>query len=114
MRAEFHWLALAALGVAAWWYAGKAREQADVVANRLCTELHCQRLDQAVSLARVRLARGAHGVTLRRVYRFEFSTTGADRRVGEIGLDNGHARWARLDHPDGPLHIDLGAARGSA
>ncbi|MEQ8663157.1 MAG: DUF3301 domain-containing protein [Gammaproteobacteria bacterium] len=111
MHNEIHWLAAAVLGVTAWWYAVKAREQVDAVASRVCAELGCQRLDEAVALTRIWLARGAGSLILRRVYRFEFSTTGAHRRRGEIGLDNGHVRWARLDHPDGPLHLDLGARR---
>lgn len=112
MSGELHWLLAAALVVTAWWYAAKAREQVDAAASRVCADLGCQRLDQAVALVRLWPARGDHGLVLRRIYRFEFSVTGADRRHGEIGLENGRVRWARLEHPDGPLHLDLDAARG--
>ena len=71
----------------------------------------CQRLDETVVLARVRLVRDAGALALERVYRFEFSTNGADRCVGEVALLNTRPLWARLRHPDGALHVDLARTR---
>ena len=109
---ELVWLAAGALLLTAWWYSAQGRERVDAVARRVCGEIGCQRLDETVVLARVRLVRDAGAIALERVYRFEFSTNGADRCLGEVALLNTRPLWARLRHPDGPLYVDLERAPG--
>ena len=111
MNAELVWLAAGALVLTAWWYSAQARERVDAVARRVCGEIGCQRLDETVVLARVRLVRDAGALALERGYRFEFSTNGADRCVGEVALLNTRPLWACLRHPDAALHVDLARAR---
>ncbi len=104
------WLAAGALLLTAWWYSAQARERVDALARRVCDEIGCQRLDETVVLARVRLLRDGGALALERVYRFEFSTDGADRCTGEVALLNLRPLWALLQHPDGALHVDLARA----
>jgi len=108
---ELLWLAAGGLLLAAWWYSAQARERVDAIARRVCDELGCQRLDETVVLARMRLVRNGGALALQRVYRFEFSTNGGNRCTGEVGLLNMRPLWAHLRHPDGPLHVDLDRMR---
>jgi hypothetical protein len=83
----------------------------DFISREVCKDLNVQRLDEAVSLRRVGFARSEYGLNLERVFRFEFSVNGADRRPGEICLHGEMPRWVHLSHPDGDIHIDL-SSRG--
>lgn len=78
-------VAVAAAGL---WIAGmRARDAAVDAAHRACAAEGVQLLDYTVSLASLRLRRGAGGrITLRRIYRFEFSDTGNNRLHGSITL----------------------------
>jgi len=98
----------AALVGALWWWAVEARDRVNLVCREVCRDLDVQRLDETVSLRRLRLARDGHGVlAIERVFGFEFSVNGADRHPGEICLRGVLPRWVHLDHPDGPIHIDV-------
>lgn len=94
-----------------WWWSMQAHDRVDFISREVCKDLDVQRLDEAVSLRRVSFARGEFGLNLERVFRFEFSVNGADRRYGEICLQGEQPCWVHLDHPDGDIHIDL-SARG--
>ena len=97
----------AGAAVAVWFWSIKARERVDRISQEVCKELNLQRLDQSVTLRRLRLVRGAEGLALERVFSFEFSTTGADRRRGDVCLRGASPQWVRIDHPEGPIHIDI-------
>ena len=63
------------------------RQQAYLAAQRHCRELGLQLLDQSVTLKRVRLKRNrAGGLSLLRVFVFEFASTGDERYFGEVQL----------------------------
>lgn len=101
--------ALLALGCVAalWTWSIRGREIVDQVSNRVCRELQVQRLDHSLTLRRVLPGPRRRRLAIRRIYRFEYSITGGDRRIGEICLLNALPLWARLDHPDGAIHLDL-------
>jgi hypothetical protein len=102
-------LLTAGLAIGAWVWSARARERVDAISREVCRELGLQRLDEAVALRRLRLVRTDDGVAIERLFGFEFSTTGADRRRAEICLRGLTPVWVRLDHPDGPLHIEIPA-----
>ena len=77
-------LAVAAL---AWlWYDSmRARERAVAAGRVACERDGLQLLDDTVECVSVRPARAVSGhARLRRIYRFEFSDTGDNRRAGRI------------------------------
>jgi uncharacterized protein DUF3301 len=78
---------LAALALLAWlWYDSmRARERAVAAGRSACEREGLQFLDDTVECVSVRPARAeTGGARLRRVYRFEFSDTGDNRRAGRI------------------------------
>lgn len=81
-------LALLLALVAAGWFAFAAlrvREIAIDFARAACDRQGLQFLDFTVQGARTRFARNAQGrATLRRIYPFEFTEDGANRRTGSI------------------------------
>ena len=82
-------LAAAVAAAAAWflWDSLKAREAANGELRAACRARGFLFLDDTVALDRLRPARDDDGrVRLRRVYRFEYSDTGNDRRSGSIAL----------------------------
>jgi len=79
--------ALAGLVVLAWlWYDSmRAREQAVAAGAHACEREALQFLDETVECISLRPARNDAGrLVLRRVYRFEFSDDGNNRRGGRI------------------------------
>jgi hypothetical protein len=80
---------LAALGAGGWfwWDSLKAREVANAAIRPACKAQGLLFLDDTVALAALRPSRNDAGrVQLRRVYRFEFSDTGHNRRAGAVTL----------------------------
>jgi hypothetical protein len=99
-------LILGGLAAAAlvWADAARARETALRHARRLCEGVGAQLLDESVALARLSLARAPEGsLGLRRLYRFEFSLAGYERRGGSIALLGRRLERSTLDLPDGEL-----------
>jgi hypothetical protein len=79
--------ALAGLAVLAWlWYDSmRARERAVAAGAHACEREALQFLDETVECISLRPARNDAGrLVLRRVYRFEFSDDGNNRRGGRI------------------------------
>lgn len=75
------------LGGWALWDTLKARETANGAMRAACADRGFLFLDDTVSLRSVRPARDDEGhVRLRRVYRFQYSDTGHNRRDGSIAL----------------------------
>lgn len=78
-------LALAALAGWLAWDALRARERANDAMRAACRVRGFFFLDDTVSLASLRPVRDENGrMRLRRVYRFQFSDTGHNRRDGSI------------------------------
>lgn len=107
MRVEVPLLLAGGAIIAAWWWTFQARELVDGVVRRVCREMSLQRLDETVALERIGLTREYGPLAVRRLYTFEFSLSGADRRRGRVCLINAIPRWIQLDHPDGAIHMEL-------
>ena len=91
-------LVAAAAAAAAWflWDSLKAREAANAAIRPACRAEGLLFLDDTVALDAIRPARDDDGrVRLARVYRFEYSDTGDNRRRGTVALLG--ARIVRVD-----------------
>lgn len=78
---------LLALGAFGWFWLSslRVREHALSAGRHACNQAKVQFLDDTVALTRTRLARNDNGqLQFARVYRFEFSNTGDNRRRGNI------------------------------
>ena len=80
------WALLAMAAFAWFWYDSlRARERAVALGRSACERDHLQFLDDTVECVQTRPARDEHGhMVLRRIYRFEFSDNGNNRRLGKI------------------------------
>lgn len=93
-----------------WWFdSTKAHEAGIVEARAVCDAEGLQFLDETVALGSIRLVRNNEGrAAFRRVYDFEYSDTGDNRRKGSVVLI-GHDVMVvniglRLVPPDRTLH----------
>src|SRR5690242_9469024 len=80
---------IVAAAAGAWflWDSLKAREAANIAMRGACEAEGLFFLDDTVALASVRPARNADGrLAFRRIYEFEFSDTGHNRRDGTIAM----------------------------
>jgi len=65
----------------------KTRERAIQVSRRACDEIHAQLLDDTVVLSKLRLCRTNNGtMALCRMYGFDFSLDGEQRRAGTVSM----------------------------
>jgi hypothetical protein len=83
------WEVAALLGLALlgwlWYDSMRARERAVAAGQAACARERLQFLDETVECTSVWPARDAAGhLALRRVYRFEFSDDGSNRRAGSV------------------------------
>ena len=89
-----------------WFDSLRARELALRTGARACADINVQFLDQSVSVEQLRLGRDARGqLTFRRVFSFDFSDNGADRRRGKIVIDGQYVRSVTLENADGTALI---------
>lgn len=80
---------LIALAALVWFWVDtlRAREAGIAAARQGCQAAGLQLLDDTISTASLRLARDDSGhVVLRRVYAFEYSDTGDNRRAGSVTM----------------------------
>jgi Protein of unknown function (DUF3301) len=94
---------LIAVAGATWllWDGLKAREAANAAMRAACHAHGLLFLDDTVALASLRPARDANGhACLRRVYRFEYSDTGNNRRKGSITMTGDRVSQLDLALPD--------------
>lgn len=85
----------------------RARERAVQAAAHACQRMGAQLLDQTVALQSLRPARVASGrINLRRIYNFEFSLAGYERRVGRAFILGQRLEQVQLDQAEG-LVIDV-------
>jgi len=89
---------LLGLGAAAWlWYHTlRRREIAIRAARRYCADHDYQLLDATVALAGWRPCREGGRWRQCRVYQFEYTTDGHDRRQGRLGLRGDRLAWVNL------------------
>ncbi len=81
-----------------WYDSMQAREQAIALGKRQCQNDGLQLLDETVSLSSLRLRRNSDGqVAFRRVYEFEFSDNGDNRRTGNVTMLGRHAESIYLE-----------------
>ena len=78
----------------------RARELATGICREACARQQLQFLDQTVALSRLGLSRTTHGLRFRRVFRFEFSDDGDDRRSGYLVLRGTELELLNLGRPD--------------
>lgn len=100
----FELSALVVLAAVAWfWYDSLARRETAIdAARRACIAENVQLLDETVALSGLWLQRGESGsLTLRRVYRFEFSDTGDNRLGGSVTLLGALVQALYLEPHDG-------------
>lgn len=92
-------LFLCALGLAVWLWLDsiKAREISVQAAAEGCAGEGLQFLDETVTIASVRLARDGEGrLRLRRVYAFEYSDNGDNRRPGQVAMLGHEVEWLHI------------------
>ncbi|MCL2830090.1 MAG: DUF3301 domain-containing protein [Betaproteobacteria bacterium] len=98
----FEFFALLFFAALAWlWYDSlRAREAGVSEARASCAAEGWQFLDETVAIESLRLARDDMGqLRLRRVYRFEFSDTGNNRRAGNVVLFGDEPALLHLERP---------------
>jgi Protein of unknown function (DUF3301) len=92
--------ALAGLALLGWlWFDSmRARERAVAAGARACERDALQLLDETVECISLRPARNDGGrLVLRRVYRFEFSDNGDNRRVGRVVMLGGEVESLTME-----------------
>lgn len=92
-------LLIASIGAAIWFWLDtlKAREAGIRAARQACAEEGLQLLDETVVGHSIRPARNGDGqFRLRRVYIFEFSDTGDNRRSGSVTLLGGDVEFLHI------------------
>jgi len=96
------WSAVSLLVLAAiawlWFDSMRARERAVAAGQNACARERLQFLDETVECTSIRPARNAAGrLQLRRVYRFEFSDDGSQRRAGSIVMLSGEVESLTME-----------------
>lgn len=106
-------LALLAMlaGAALWFDSFKSREAGMRAVRAACAAEDLLLLDDTVALASLRPGRDDEGrLRLRRVYRFEFSDTGNNRRDGQVTLLGSELVTLHLPHSDRSRLRSVGTA----
>lgn len=94
---ETFFLLLAGAGVWFWLDSLKAREIAVRAAQAACADEGLQFLDETAAVISLRLARDEAGrLRLRRIYGFEYSDTGDNRRQGSVSLLGQEVEWLHI------------------
>jgi hypothetical protein len=101
---------VAVLAAAGWflWDSLKAREAANAAIRPACRAHGLLFLDDTVALDRIRPRRDDEGrLRLGRVYRFDYSDTGSNRRRGTVTLLGPRVLEVDLDLPPPPADVTL-------
>ena len=97
---------IAVLVIIAWFWQDslKSRERAVMAAALACREIGAQLLDQTVALKSIKPARTEAGhLNLRRIYEFEFSLAGYERRFGRAYVLGQKLEQVQLDRAEGTV-----------
>jgi hypothetical protein len=87
-----------------WLDSVKSKENAMAYAAKACRDVEVQLLDQTVSLTTLKLARSKQGrLAFQRIYRFDFSIHGNERREGRVMLKGHHIEQIQLDYDEGTV-----------
>lgn len=108
-------LGLLAIGALAWFWRDslRARERAVRSCALACKEMDMQFLDQTVALSGLSLRRDEHGrLQIHRLYAFELSASGADRRKGVVNMLGSKIEYVEMEHPDGPTIVEPNPSAG--
>ncbi|PID34432.1 MAG: hypothetical protein CR976_00295 [Thiotrichales bacterium] len=85
----------------------RSREKAVQAAAQACKEIKAQLLDQTVSLKSIKLARSQYGrLTFKRIYEFDFSVAGYERRRGRAFMLGQTLEQVQIDEAEGTT-IDM-------
>ncbi len=102
-------LILLACGLIAWFWQDslRSREKAVQAAAQACKEIKAQLLDQTVSLKSIKPARSQYGrLTFKRIYEFDFSVAGYERRRGRAFMLGQTLEQVQIDEAEGTT-IDM-------
>ena len=105
---------VAIVGIWVWHWSSSARERVLAISAEICRDLKLQRLGDTVALRRITASVTGGRLIIRRIYSFDFSTTGEDRRRAEICLTRAAVQWVRIDHPEGPILMQVSDRGGLA
>jgi len=87
-----------------WLDSVKNKENAMAYAEKACRDVNVQLLDQTVSLTTLKLARNKQGrLAFQRIYRFDFSIHGNERREGRVMLKGHRIEQIQLDYDEGTV-----------
>jgi len=85
-----------------WFTTMRARDQARVAVSRVCKQHNLQLLDQTVALSGFKIARSNRGgLTLRRLFRFDYSEDGVTRSNGSIWMKGEFPEIINIHRTDG-------------
>jgi hypothetical protein len=96
-------LLLLALGLIIWFWQDslRARESACKASVLACQQYGVQLLDDTVALEKLTLCRAYSGfLRIQRIYRFEFTETGATRHLGRIVMLGRHVEVMHMKDGD--------------
>lgn len=99
-------LVVGVIGLLIWFWVDsmQARERAVTAAVRACKELGVQFLDQTVALESIKPARNSRGnMVWQRIYSFEYSLRGVERRYGRAILVGKVLKQVQIDNDDGTV-----------
>ncbi len=87
-----------------WLDSVKSKENAMAYAAKACRDIEVQLLDQTVSLTTFKLTRSKQGrLVFQRIYRFDFSIHGNERREGRVMLKGHRIEQIQLDYDEGTV-----------
>ena len=87
---------------ASWLTTMRARDRARIAVARLCKQYQLQLLDQTVALAGMKVARSQRGgLTLRRLFRFDYSEDGITRKNGSIWMKGEQPEMITIERSEG-------------
>ena len=85
-----------------WLDSMKSKEVAMAYAAKECQSINVQLLDQTVSLKSIKLVRNRRGrLVFKRIYTFDFSIHGSERREGRVILEGIVLEQVQLDYENG-------------
>ena len=87
---------------ASWLTTMRARDRARIAVARLCKQYNLQLLDQTVALAQMKIARSHRGgMTLRRLFHFDYSEDGTTRKNGSIWMKGEQPEMISIQRSEG-------------